>query len=58
MGDDEFSMDDEEPIDLTGDDVTDEVVLKVFQLMGPEDEVIVTKNTDGNSNLKDTKTSK
>jgi len=58
MGDDEFSMDDEEPIDLTGDDVTDEEVLKVFQLMGPEDEVIVTKNTDGNINLKDTKTSK
>jgi len=63
MGDDEFPMDDEdmgdeEPIDLTGDDVTDEEVLKVFQLMGPEDEVIVTKNTDGNINLKDTKTSK
>jgi hypothetical protein len=58
MGDDEISMDDEEPIDLTGDDVTDEEVLKVFQLMGPEDEVIVTKNTDGNINLKDTKTSK
>ena len=63
MGDDEFSMDDEEmadeePIDLTGDDVTDEEVLKVFQLMGPEDEVIVTKNTDGNIKLKDNKTSK
>lgn len=63
MGDDEIPMDDEEmgdeePIDLTGDDVTDEEVLKVFQLMGPEDEVIVTKNTDGNINLKDTKTSK
>ena len=58
MDDEEMSMDDEEPIDLTGDDVTDEEVLKVFQLMGPEDEVIVTKNTDGNINLKDTKTSK
>jgi len=63
-GDDEFemgndlSMDDEEPIDLTGDDVTDEEVLKVFQLMGPEDEVIVTKNSDGNINLKDTTTNK
>ena len=56
--DDEFEMDDEEPIDLTGDDVTDEEVLKVFQLMGPEDEVIVTKNTDGNINLKDNSTSK
>ena len=55
---DDEEMDDEEPIDLTGDDVTDEEVLKVFQLMGPEDEVIVTKNTDGNINLKDTKTSK
>ena len=63
MGDDEFSMDDEEmgdeePIDLTGDDVTDEEVLKVFQLMGPEDEVIVTKNNDGNINLKDSTTMK
>ena len=63
VGDDEMSFDDEEiadeePIDLTGDDVTDEEVLKVFQLMGPEDEVIVTKNTDGNIKLKDNKTSK
>lgn len=55
---DEFEMGDEEPIDLTGDDVTDEEVLKVFQLMGPEDEVIVTKNTDGNINLKDNSTNK
>ena len=56
--DDDLSMDDEEPIDLTSDDVTDEEVLKVFQLMGPDDEVIVTKNTDGNINLKDNSTNK
>ena len=59
----EFSMeepmdDEQEPIDLTDPSVSNDEVLKVFQLMGPEDEVIVVKNTDGNINLKDTKTSK
>ena len=54
----EDPMDDTEPIDLTDPSVSNDEVLKVFQLMGPEDEVIVVKNTDGNINLKDTKTSK
>ena len=50
--------DEEEPIDLTGDDVSDEEVLRVFQLMGPEDEVIVQKDNEGNINLKDNTTNK
>ena len=50
--------DEEEPIDLTGDDVSDEEVLRVFQLMGPEDEVIVQKDNEGNINLKDNPTNK
>ena len=60
QGEEDFDMemDDEEPIDLTGDDVSDEEVLRVFQLMGPEDEVIVQKDSEGNINLKDNTTNK
>jgi hypothetical protein len=47
----EMPSDDEEPIDLTGK--SDEEVLRVFQLMGPNDNVIVTKDDSGNINLKD-----
>ncbi len=47
----EMTPDDEEPIDLTGK--SDEEVLRVFQLMGPNDNVIVTKDDSGNINLKD-----
>ena len=54
----EDPMDDSEPIDLTDPSVSNDEVLKVFQLMGPEDEVIVVKNTDGNINLKDNQTNK
>ena len=54
----DMEMDDEEPIDLTGDEVSDEEVLRVFQLMGPEDEVIVKKDNEGNINLKDNTTNK
>lgn len=51
-------MGDEEPvIDLTGEEDTDEV-LRVFQLMGPEDEIIVQKDGSGNINLKDKKNNK
>jgi len=58
----EFSIgepmgDEEEPIDLTDPGVSNDEVLKVFQLMGPNDEVIVVKD-GGNINLKDTKTNK
>ena len=48
----DFDMDsDVESIDLT--DKSDEEVLRVFQLMSPEDNVIVTKDQSGNINLKD-----
>jgi hypothetical protein len=49
-------MDMEEPIDLTGK--SDEEVLRVFQLMGPEDNIVVTKDAGGNINLKDTQANK
>ena len=56
MDSDEMDMDGEEedmeePIDLT--DKSDEEVLRVFQLMGPDDNIIVTKDDAGNINLKD-----
>jgi len=52
------NMDDdmEEPIDLTGK--SDEEVLRVFQLMGPEDNIVVTKDTNGNINLRDNEANK
>jgi hypothetical protein len=54
---DDMDMDDmEEPIDLTGK--SDEEVLRVFQLMGPEDNIVVTKDTNGNINLKDNEANK
>ena len=46
---DEDDMD--EPIDLTKH--SDEEVMKVFKLMGPNDQIIVTKDNSGNINLKD-----
>ena len=56
--DSEFVDDEEEPvIDLTGEMDTDEV-LRVFQLMGPEDEIIVQKDDSNNISLKDNKTNK
>lgn len=58
QGEEDINLDDEEPIDLTGDEVSDEEVLRVFQLMGPEDEVIVKKDNEGNINLKDNTTNK
>ena len=52
MGDDDM----EEPIDLTNK--SDEEVLRVFQLMGPDDNIVVTKDAGGNINLKDTQANK
>lgn len=53
----EDDMDDEDDvIDLT--DADDEEVLRVFQLMGPEDNIIVTKDESGNTHLKDEETGK
>jgi hypothetical protein len=55
--DDEEDMDDEEDtIDLT--DADDEEVLRVFQLMGPDDNIVVTKDDKGNTHLKDKETGK
>ena len=51
---DDMDDEDEPVIDLTGEEDTDEV-LRVFQLMGPEDEIIVQKDNGGNINLKDKK---
>jgi hypothetical protein len=55
--DDEEDMDDEDDtIDLT--DADDEEVLRVFQLMGPDDNIVVTKDDKGNTHLKDEETGK
>ena len=51
---DDMDDEDEPVIDLTGEEDTDEV-LRVFQLMGPDDEIIVQKDNGGNINLKDKK---
>jgi hypothetical protein len=53
FGDEE---DDEDTIDLT--DADDDEVLRVFQLMGPDDNIVVTKDDEGNINLKDEETGK
>jgi hypothetical protein len=49
--------DDEETIDLTDVD-DDEEILRVFQLMGPEDNIVVTKDDSGNISLKDNENNK
>ena len=49
--------DDEETIDLT-DVEDDEEILRVFQLMGPEDNIVVTKDDSGNISLKDNENNK
>ena len=66
MEDDDMDMDDDdmsEPdmespdtIDLTNAPTSQ--VLKVFKLMGPEDEIVVTKDSSDNINLKDNETGK
>jgi hypothetical protein len=66
MDDDEMDMDDDdmsepdmespETIDLTNASTSQ--VLKVFKLMGPEDEIVVTKDSSQNINLKDNGTGK
>jgi len=53
---DEDMMGDMDTIDLTGQ--SDEQVLRVFQLMDPEDKIIVKKDSSGNINLKDTESNK
>jgi hypothetical protein len=56
MADDMEDDDMAEPIDLTNK--SDEEVLRVFQLMGPDDNIVVTKDAGGNINLKDTQANK
>jgi hypothetical protein len=53
---DMMSMDSMDTIDLTGQ--SDEQVLRVFELMDPEDKIIVKKDNAGNINLKDNETNK
>jgi len=53
---DEDDMDDDDTTDLT--DADDEEVLRVFQLMGPDDNIVVTKDDKGNTHLKDEETGK
>jgi hypothetical protein len=65
---DEMDMEDEDEMDMSeldmeGDtiDLTNQPtsqVLKVFKLLSPEDEIIVTKDDSGNINLKDNATDK
>lgn len=50
----DMDMSDEPVIDMTGEENPDEV-LRVFQLMGPDDEIVVKKDDSGNINLKDNK---
>jgi hypothetical protein len=56
MEDDMEDDDMAEPIDLTNK--SDEEVLRVFQLMGPDDNIVVTKDAGGNINLKDNQANK
>jgi len=50
------SMDNESPIDLS-DEPVDEII-RVFELMGPNDKIIVKKDNAGNINLKDNESNK
>jgi hypothetical protein len=50
------NIEDFDTIDLTGK--SDEEVLKVFELMGPEDQIMVSKDDKGNIHLKDNENGK
>ena len=52
----EMDMDNIDTIDLTGK--SDEEVLKVFELMGPEDQIMVSKDSNGNIHFKDDESGK
>ena len=54
--DNNISSDTEETINLTNEPTSE--VLRVFELMGPEDKIVVTKDESGNINLKDNETNK
>jgi len=57
IGNEVEDEDDETVIDLTKEKKP-ENVLKVFQLMGPDDKIVVTKDETGNINVKDNETNK
>ena len=46
----DIDMSDDDTIDMTGHDVDD--ILKVYELMGPNDEFVVVKDDSGNLNVK------
>jgi len=50
------SMDNDSPIDLSNEKVDD--IIRVFELMGPNDKIIVKKDNAGNINLKDNESNK
>ena len=52
---DDDDSDDEDVIDLTNIK-DDEEILRVFKLMGPDDNIVVTKDDSGNINIKDNET--
>jgi hypothetical protein len=74
MEDEPMGMEDDEPMDMENDDMSEpdmespdtidltnaptSQVLKVFKLMGPEDEIVVTKDSSQNISLKDNGTGK
>jgi hypothetical protein len=55
MDDDDSDDEDEDVIDLTNIK-DDEEILRVFKLMGPDDNIVVTKDDSGNINIKDNET--
>ena len=55
--DDEMEDMEEPVIDLTGEEDTDNI-LKVFELLGPNDKIVVKKDESGNINIKDNETNK
>jgi len=55
---DEVEDEGEEPVIDLRNETNPENVLKVFQLMGPDDQIVVTKDETGNINVKDNETNK
>ena len=55
--DDEMGDMEEPVIDLTGEKNTDNI-LKVFELLGPNDKIVVKKDESGNINIRDNETNK
>ena len=56
--DEELDDDSEEPVIDLRNETNPENVLRVFKLMGPEDQIVVTKDESGHINVKDNETNK